>query len=317
MGWAEKPVPAGASSIGAMTENPDRPQEDDAVLGGNVPAYSGLVLGGMEGVKWRFGTGIDRISSIEHRIAALNDALKYGQVGLDFLIHALDDESWPIHQAAYSLLNTHCPEKVKQALQQYSKRLAQELIKRYEAGERNFQGANLSGLYLHWAVLNEANLSQTNLSEAYLNRAYLSGADLSHANLQQANLTGGELSEANLNHANLTQGYLNQATLNQATLIGANLRGVDLSSSDLSHSNLSEATLCWTNLSETNFRGANLTHANLVGAKFTSLDLSGADLSGAKLNGVNLEQANLEGAYYNEETDWPVGFRAYSQLIKR
>ena len=131
----------------------------------------------MEGVKWRFATGSDRISRIDQRIATLNDALKYGQAGLDFLIHALDDEYWFI--------------------------------------------------------------------------------------------------------------------------------------------NLSEATLCWTNLSETNFRGANLSQANLVGAKFTSLDLSGADLSGAKLNGVNLEQANLEGAYYNEETDWPVGFRAYSQLIKR
>lgn len=300
-----------------MTQNPNRPQEDDAVLGGNVPAYSGLVLGGMEGVKRRFATGSDRISSIDQRIATLNDALKYGQAGLDFLIHALDDESWPIHQAAASLLNTYYSEKVKKALQRYSKRLAQELIKRYEAGERNFQGANLSGLYLPWAVLNEANLSQTNLSEAYLNRAYLSGADLSNANLKQANLTGGELSEANLNHANLTQAYLNQAALNQATLIGTNLREVDLSSADLSKSNLSEATLCWANLSETSFRGANLTHANLVGAKFTSLDLSGADLSGAKLNGVNLEQANLEGAYYNEATDWPVGFRAYSKLIKR
>jgi uncharacterized protein YjbI with pentapeptide repeats len=39
-------------------------------------------------------------------------------------------------------------------------------------------------------------------------------------------------------------------------------------------------------------------------------------LRGAKLSGVNLNEANLEGAYYNDETDFPIGFRAYSQLIK-
>ena len=296
----------------------NQPKEDDAVLGGNAPAYSGVVLGGIEGVKWRFSRAESSgcSASIEQRIAALKDALNYGQAGLDFVIQALNDESWHIHQAAYSLLYAHSANNVKASLLQYSSRLAKELLKCYEAGERNFKEANLSGLYLPWAVLSEANLTKANLSEAYLNRAYLGGADLSEANVSKVNLTGGDLSEAYLNGANLSQAYLNKANLSYAELIGANLRGADLSNANLGVTDLSEATLTWTNLSETNLSSANLSGANLVGAKFTNLDLSRADLSGAKLNGVNLNEANLDGAYYNDKTDFPIGFRAYSQLIK-
>ncbi len=301
-------------------ENLNQPQDYDAVLGGNSPASSGLVLGGIEGVKWRFGRGESSggTATIEQKIAALKDALKYGQAGLDFVIQALDDESWHIHQAAYSFLNSHFDENVKQVLLQYSSRLAKELLNCYEAGERNFKAANLSGVYLPWAQLSEVNLSKANLSEAYLHRAYLSGADLSEANLSKVNLRDSDLSEANLNGANLSQAYLNKANLSQASLIGANLRGTDLSSANLSETNLSAATLTWTKLSETNLSGANLSGANLVGAKFTTLDLSEANLSGAKLNGVNLNEANLDGAYYNDATEFPIGFRGYGQLaIKR
>lgn len=303
-----------------MAENPNQPKAHDAILGGNSPAYSGLVLGGIEGVRWRFGRGESSgcSASIEPRIAALKDALKYGQAGIDFLIQALDDESWHIHQSAYSFLDSHSGNTVKQALLQYSRRLAKEFLKCYGAGERNFKEANLSGVYLPWAELSEVILSKANLSEAYLNRAYLSAADLSEANLSKVNLTDSDLSEANLNGANLSQAYLNKANLSQASLNGANLRGTDLSSANLSHTNLSQATLTWTNLSETNLSGANLSRANLVGAKFTTLDLSEANLSGAKLHGVNLDEANLDGAYYNDETDFPIGFRGYGQLaVKR
>ncbi|HAA27997.1 MAG TPA: hypothetical protein DCE56_10470 [Cyanobacteria bacterium UBA8553] len=304
----------------ATVENPNQPQDYDAVLGGNSPASGGLVLGGIEGVKWQFARSASSgcPASIELRIAALKDALNYGQVGLDFVIQALDNQSWHIHQAAYFLLTAHPVNKVKQALLQYSRRLAKELLKCYEAGERNFKGANLSGIYLPWAQLSEVNLSGADLSEAYLNRAYLIGADLSEANLSKVNLTDSDLSEANLNGANLSQAYLNKAHLSQASLIGANLRGADLSSANLSQTNLSEAMLTWTNLGETNLSGANLSGANLVGAKFTTLDLREANLSGAKLNGVNLNEANLDGAYYNDETEFPTGFRGYGQLaVKR
>jgi uncharacterized protein YjbI with pentapeptide repeats len=70
-------------------------------------------------------------------------------------------------------LMPHSGNNVKQALLQYSSRLAAELLKCYAAGERNFKGVNLSGVYLPWVVLSEADLSKANLSEAYLSRAFL------------------------------------------------------------------------------------------------------------------------------------------------
>ena len=133
-----------------MAENPNQPKDYDAVRGGNAPAYSGLVLGGIEGVKQRLGVGDlpSHIYSIEQKIAALNDALNYGKAGLDLVIQALTDAEWHIHQAAYSILNSYSENYVKQALLQYSSRLAKELLNGYEIGKRNFQGANLSGMAL-------------------------------------------------------------------------------------------------------------------------------------------------------------------------
>ena len=314
-----------------MAENPNQPQEYDsevlrtsAVLGGTASASTDkVILGGIEGVKWRLGIGnlSNHPYSIDQKIAALKDALNYGQAGLELVIQALKNESWQIHQAAYVLLEKYAKTKTEPALVQYSSRLAKELIKCYDAGERNFMGTHLSQAYLPWVELSEINLSQANLSEAYLNRANLSGADLSEANLSKVNLISGDLSEANLNGANLSQAYMHRADLSGASLIGANLRGTDLSQADLSGANLSganlsEVTLSWANLSEANLSRANLSRANLVGAKFTSLDLSEANLSGAKLTGVNLNEANLVGAYYNDETDFPIGFTSYGQIKK-
>ena len=67
-----------------MSEN--QPKEYDAVLGNQ--ALEGLVLGGIEGVKRRWVS-----SSVDQRIAALSEALNYGDAGLDLVIQALQDES--------------------------------------------------------------------------------------------------------------------------------------------------------------------------------------------------------------------------------
>jgi len=57
---------------------------------------------------------------------------------------------------------------------------AAELLDKYANGERDFSGANLSGVDLYNANLIGANLSGANLS----------GADLYNANLIGANLSG-------------------------------------------------------------------------------------------------------------------------------
>jgi hypothetical protein len=53
-----------------MPENPNQPRKDDAVLGGDSPPPTAVVLGGLEGVKRSLASSVEA-----QRILALNDAL--------------------------------------------------------------------------------------------------------------------------------------------------------------------------------------------------------------------------------------------------
>ncbi|GCL36483.1 protein of unknown function DUF323 [Sphaerospermopsis reniformis] len=93
--------------------NPQQPREYDAVLGGNSPSLEGAaVLGGIEGVKLRLQNPDAKV-----RIAALEQALNYGEQGLDLVIAGLKDESWDIQNAAYLILNKRTEPRIKQILQ--------------------------------------------------------------------------------------------------------------------------------------------------------------------------------------------------------
>lgn len=89
----------------------------------------------------------------------------------------------------------------------------EELIQRYESGERNFcdigltrldlSNVNLAGVNLAGAKLRGANLTGANLADANLSHAYLICANLTRANLSGANLTWAILVGANLENTNL------------------------------------------------------------------------------------------------------------------
>ncbi|WP_445637609.1 GUN4-like domain-containing protein [Nostoc sp. DSM 114161] len=98
-----------------MTNNQNQPKEFDAVLGGEAPPpVQGAVLGGIEGVKQRLASFL-----IKARIDAVNDALKYGNVGLDLVIAALNDESSQVQRSAYLLLRERTELQVQQAIKAY------------------------------------------------------------------------------------------------------------------------------------------------------------------------------------------------------
>jgi signal transduction histidine kinase len=80
----------------------------------NQPRAYDAVLGGLPGVKRRLTS-----DAIGYRIAALKEALNYGQAGLDLVIQILKDESDPLHWAAYLFLKQKAEQEVKQALQEY------------------------------------------------------------------------------------------------------------------------------------------------------------------------------------------------------
>ncbi len=95
-----------------MNSNQNQPREFDVVLGGKNPApVTGVVLGGIEGVKRRLQSEDDDV-----RIAALRDALNYGEAGLDLVIEALEDDSLQVKGFASRLLKEFGGEKGKQGL---------------------------------------------------------------------------------------------------------------------------------------------------------------------------------------------------------
>lgn len=86
-----------------MTDASSQPRLFDAVLGGlQPPPVNAAVLGGIEGVKYRFNSPIEA-----HKILALKDALNYGEAGIELAIAALDHKSEQVKKAAYSLLFTN------------------------------------------------------------------------------------------------------------------------------------------------------------------------------------------------------------------
>lgn len=99
-----------------MNDNQNQPTEYDAVLGGIAPfaPSQGAILGGMQGVKHRFDS-----SNIEARIAALSEALNYGEEGLNLVIAAIDDKFRKVRHVAIQLLQQREESQAKLALQNY------------------------------------------------------------------------------------------------------------------------------------------------------------------------------------------------------
>lgn len=94
-----------------MVEELNNPQKDDAVLGGYSPAYSGAVLGGIAGVKWRLEN-----AKLELKLLAISEALKYGNVGLDVVMQALRREPGATYQRLWQQVEPH----IKQTLQYHT-----------------------------------------------------------------------------------------------------------------------------------------------------------------------------------------------------
>lgn len=110
-----------------MAEHSNQPKESDAVLGGrNLVSAGDVVLGGIERIKQCLAANPERrwTIDIERRIAALKEAMNYGQDGIDLVMQSLKDRSGKVQQAAYLLLQDKVePDVLKQALQEGANQL--------------------------------------------------------------------------------------------------------------------------------------------------------------------------------------------------
>jgi len=113
---------------------------------------------------------------------------------------------------------------------------AEELLQRYQAGERDFRGVRLRGIFLRdeclrgidlsCADLRGASLMGVNLSQSNLKRADFSGAFLILARVRESDLSQANFSSAFLIRTDLQHSCLEQANLTSANMLRANLEGV-------------------------------------------------------------------------------------------
>ena len=92
---------------------------------------------------------------------------------------------------------------------------ANEVLKQYSEGQRNFRSQDLK-----WLSFVDANLNSIDFSGTILNGADLSGADLGNANLNWTMLKNANLSGANLVGAKMPDGRPHNDILESANHLG-------------------------------------------------------------------------------------------------
>ena len=99
-----------------MVNESSQPKQGDAVLGGQSPEplINAAVLGGIEGTKQRCAS-----PDFKARIAGLREAVKYGEAGIELLLHGLKDEVSEVGLAAYFLLEENVEPELKRPLEIY------------------------------------------------------------------------------------------------------------------------------------------------------------------------------------------------------
>lgn len=133
---------------------------------------------------------------------------------------------------------------------------AEEFLKRYESGERDFSKIVLKGVQL-----NHLDLSNINLSQAWLESTCLMGTNLSNANISDAHIRFCYLGSANLTNANLSNSQIEVTNFNESNLTNADLTKTLLCDSSLIRTNLTSATIQDCNLSGSFCRQAIFTNA--------------------------------------------------------
>ena len=210
-----------------------------------------------------------------------------------------------------------------------------EFIERYQAGERDFSGVDLSGIELtDFKNRNNYKFSDINLSGANLTKAKLEFVNFNNVNLENANLTEAEIACCDFNHANFSNANLTDVIIDFSNFIEANFQNANLTNiyvkycpkdlCDFSRANFSRANcsnaLLICNLSDSIFKDTNLngirfrlsdflfggnktqldnidfSNCNFSGVDFATVDLTGVNLTGANLSHTNFHEADLINA---------------------
>ncbi|MEH2381440.1 MAG: pentapeptide repeat-containing protein [Nostoc sp.] len=191
--------------------------------------------------------------------------------------------------------------------------LAEEIIKRYETGERNFTGIELKRTVISDTCFMDVDFSRVNLQDCLLQVAYLVNANFTYAslewtsfsaslincNLSNANLRGSSLKSTRLIGVDLTSAHLSGADLRETKLIGCNLRNANLTGIRTTEGTIFCDTIMPDGRIETN--SPKVVNAQELLKRYADGERDFRDiiLHRVDLSGVNLRAVNLCGAYFS------------------
>ena len=155
---------------------------------------------------------------------------------------------------------------------------AEELLRRYAAGERDFTGTNLQGVELKYAQLSGINLSRVVLYDARLFRIDLSGANLSEARLSDTTIEDVDLSNAIFSGADL-----GHSTIRRSSLEGASFENACLAETGMEDSWLNRA----------NFQGAFFGETHFTRCAFSDAIIDINELRGCYLTQTSLPDGEI------------------------
>ena len=208
-----------------------------------------------------------------------------------------------------------------------------EFLERYQAGQRDFSGIDLTGIELtdfkNNYKFSDINLNGANLTNAKLEFVNFTNVNLANANLAEAEIACCDFNYANFSNANLTDVIIDLSNFIEANFHNANLTNIyvkycpkdlcDFSRANFSRANCSNALLIC-NLSDSIFKDTNLngirfrlsdflfggnktqlnnidfSDCNFSGVDFATVDLTGVNLTGANLSHTNFYEADLINA---------------------
>jgi uncharacterized protein YjbI with pentapeptide repeats len=190
---------------------------------------------------------------------------------------------------------------------------AEDFMKLYREGQRNFPGSDLSGMNL-----SEMDLSDINLAGANLRETELCEPNLANANLQNADLRGVKIiaecrghninfSDANFEGTGMYEGIIEKANFSRANFRNASFSQFLMNDCDFTGTDFTNAWLSETEFVAGRFKGAIFQKAD-ISVSFWDADIAGADFRYAffrcsprelrETRGVDVTAANFENAVF-------------------
>jgi uncharacterized protein YjbI with pentapeptide repeats len=175
---------------------------------------------------------------------------------------------------------------------------AEEFLARYQAGERDFRGIDLSGVDLSGSEWRDINLSGADLGGANLTGVKWSHINFSGADLRDANLTGSLITSGGMYGASFNA---NGAEFIDCYMMGAWIEG-SLENTTISRCDLLGASFNHTVIQNVKFIDNRMSgcffEARIENVEFIECDLSGSFITDSTFRSIRLEKSDLRGVTF-------------------